>query len=99
MNVEFELLDELRKKTTDFIYPLSLEGVIVEPAFNELLSFTDNMTRVMKYEKFLPKNILKELSLTINAMKSSSNKLNDKKLCEMIFKMEKISILLLWERQ
>ncbi|HHQ6575966.1 TPA: hypothetical protein ACSTLY_003407 [Serratia fonticola] len=89
MNTHLELLEELRKITTDFIYPLTLEGVVVEVAFNNLLSFTDNMTRIFKNEDFLPKNILRELLLTICAMKTHSQKLNSNEFYEMTLKLEK----------
>ncbi|MFV8980921.1 hypothetical protein [Serratia fonticola] len=89
MNTHLELLEELRKITTDFIYPLTLEGVVVKVAFNNLLSFTDNMTRIFKNEDFLPKNILRELLLTICAMKTHSQKLNSNEFYEMTLKLEK----------
>lgn len=89
MNTHLDLLDELRKTTTDFIYPLTLEGVIVEVAFNNLLSFTDNMTRILKNDDFLPKNILRELLLTINSMKEHGRRLNSTELYQMTLKIEK----------
>jgi hypothetical protein len=89
INTNLELLEELRKRTTDFIYPLTLEGVVVEVAFNNLLSFTDNMTRFFKNEDFLPKNILRELLLTICAMKTHGQKLNSNDFYEMTLKLEK----------
>ncbi|WP_337049668.1 hypothetical protein [Serratia fonticola] len=89
MNTHLELLEELRKRTSDFIYPLTLEGVVFEVAFNNLSSFTDNMTRDFKNEDFLPKNIFRELLLTICAMKTHGQKLNSNEFYEMTLKLEK----------
>ncbi|MGL5386825.1 MAG: hypothetical protein ACRDCA_13395 [Serratia sp. (in: enterobacteria)] len=89
MNTHLELLEELRKRTTDFIYPLTLEGVVVEVAFSNLLSFTENMTKIFKSEDFLPKSILRELLLTICAMKTHSQKINSDEFYKMTFKIEK----------
>ncbi|QZN97395.1 hypothetical protein [Symbiopectobacterium purcellii] len=56
-------LELLKEKGTRFIYPLKMGGEIIEPAFSELLTVAEELTKLYKNEELIPKKILLELYL------------------------------------
>ncbi|WP_342754840.1 hypothetical protein AAGQ96_03250 [Pantoea sp. MBD-2R] len=85
-----DLLLNLKNKTTDFAYPLTLEGVFLEDKYEDLLSFVIILTTQLKDEDYILKGILIELRLTISAMENFQGRYQKDKIENKISKVEKI---------
>jgi len=55
MNERNELLMILKQKTTDAIYPITLERKIEKFALEQLVFFLEESTRVLKNDRFIDK--------------------------------------------
>lgn len=95
MNDYLEIFELLKQKTTKFVYPLVLEGVVLNDEFDDLLSFVEDLSQMFKYDSMLPKNILKELLLTLKSIKSQNERLKSKELSFMEERLEHVFNLIL----
>jgi len=85
-----ELLQNLRGKSTDFAYPLTLENVFLQEKYEDLLSYVIILTSQLKDEDYILKDILIELRLTISAMENFQGHSPEGKIENNILKLEEI---------
>lgn len=85
-----EMLQNLREKITDFVYPLTLENVFLEKKYNELLMLLIDLTKQMKDESYIIKGVLIELRLTISSMENFQLEFDEVKIQDKTSILEEI---------
>ncbi|TQI80080.1 hypothetical protein FHU10_5067 [Serratia fonticola] len=74
------ILDLLKEKVSDYLYPLKMGGSINEEAFNELLNISEEATRLFKGDSLVPKRLLSEIYLVSVGVESENVYLKNKLL-------------------